>query len=225
MARDARGPASKPMHNLGVGVLATLRGAPEYRGLSDHGEALRLTLTEGASRFGFQEGRGYGFRPLFAGLANRQGALRFRSGNATLRIDGTSPNLVSAQIAALALDQSGRNLRARKRTFPTSAKSRGCVKTLLRLTDRRKFSVKIARCAPQSPKSPLLGASWRPPTERTLVFTQPEPEADIAALAELISSAEPALAGHDCDAGFYAGGGSTMNPPRQTFSYIQTLVF
>jgi hypothetical protein len=40
-----------------------------------------------------------------------------------------------------------------------------CVKTFLRLTDQGKFSVRIARCAPQSPKSWLLGAPWRPPDE------------------------------------------------------------
>lgn len=86
--------------DLGVGVLATLRMAPDYQNLSDHMEALRLTLTEGASRFGFQEGRGYGFRPLFTGLANRNATLRFRSGNAMLRMDGTSPDLLHAQAAA-----------------------------------------------------------------------------------------------------------------------------
>jgi hypothetical protein len=83
----------------GVGVLATLRGAPEYKNLTDHGEALRLTLQEGASRYGFGEGRGYGFRPLFTGLANRQAALRFRSGEASLTIDGLSPTLPKAQLA------------------------------------------------------------------------------------------------------------------------------
>lgn len=81
----------------GLGLLSTLRQAPEYAQLADHGEALRLALSEGASRFGFQEGRGYGFRPLFTGLANRQGALRFRTGNSALVIEGASPSLVRAQ--------------------------------------------------------------------------------------------------------------------------------
>ncbi|MGO1078817.1 hypothetical protein [Inquilinus sp. CA228] len=81
----------------GVGLLATLREAPEYRKLDDHSEALRLALTDGASRFGFDHGRGYGFRPLFTGLANRQAALRFRTGNASLVIDGASPSLARAQ--------------------------------------------------------------------------------------------------------------------------------
>jgi hypothetical protein len=82
----------------GVGLLSTLREAPEYTTLSDHGEALRLALTDGASRFGFQQGRGWGFRPLFTGLANRHATLRFRTGDAALVIDGTTPSLARAQI-------------------------------------------------------------------------------------------------------------------------------
>ncbi|MGH6985547.1 MAG: hypothetical protein ACRED9_01745 [Caulobacteraceae bacterium] len=81
----------------GVGLLATLREAPEYGDLMDHGEALRLALTDGASRYGFDQGRGYGFRPLFTGLANRQASLRFRTGNASLAVDGTGPSLLRAQ--------------------------------------------------------------------------------------------------------------------------------
>ena len=82
----------------GIGLLATLREAPEYTALSDHGEALRLALSDGASRFGIQRGRGWGFRPLFTGLANRQATLRFRTGDAALAIDGTTPSLARAQI-------------------------------------------------------------------------------------------------------------------------------
>lgn len=82
----------------GVGLLMTLREAPEYKSLSDDCEALRLALTDGASRHGFDHGRGYGFRPLFTGLSNRQASLRFRSGNGALTIDGTTPALVTAQV-------------------------------------------------------------------------------------------------------------------------------
>jgi len=81
----------------GVGLLSTLREAPEYTSLDDHGEALRLALTDGASRFGFDRGRGYGFRPLFTGLVNRHASLRFRTGNASLAIDGTTPTIVRVQ--------------------------------------------------------------------------------------------------------------------------------
>lgn len=82
----------------GVGLLATLREAPEYKSLADNCEALRLALTDGASRHGFDHGRGYGFRPLFTGLANRQASLRFRTGTGALTIEGTTPALVRAQL-------------------------------------------------------------------------------------------------------------------------------
>jgi hypothetical protein len=80
----------------GVGILESLRTCPEHAYLTDHGEALRLALTEGASRFGSNTNRGKGFRPLFLGLANSWGALRFRSGDHALVIDGRSPSLTTA---------------------------------------------------------------------------------------------------------------------------------
>jgi hypothetical protein len=88
--------------DLGLGVLATLRDAADYAGLSDHTEALRITLTDGASRLGAGQGRGYGFHDLLVGLANRQESLRFRSGTAALTIDGTSPSLLHAQMGSKA---------------------------------------------------------------------------------------------------------------------------
>jgi hypothetical protein len=72
----------------GMGVLKTLRTCSEYAQLSDHGQALRLALTDGVSRFGPQAKRGHGFRPIFVGLANLSGSLRFRSGDHALVIDG-----------------------------------------------------------------------------------------------------------------------------------------
>lgn len=83
----------------GIGVLASLRHSPLFVRLSDHGKALRATLTEGTSRFGPGSGHGYGFRPIFTGLANLRGFLRFRSGDHALTIDGTSPDVASAQLA------------------------------------------------------------------------------------------------------------------------------
>lgn len=76
----------------GMGVLESLRSCAEYAGLSDHGEALGLTLTDGISRHGVGTGRGNGFRPLFIGLANLSGSLRFRSGDHALIIDGSNPS-------------------------------------------------------------------------------------------------------------------------------------
>ena len=83
----------------GIGVLESLRSGPDHLTLRDHGEALRLTLTSGVSRYGPNAGRGYGFRPLFVGLANLNGALRFRSGDHALLIDGRNPSLTTARPA------------------------------------------------------------------------------------------------------------------------------
>jgi hypothetical protein len=60
---------------------------------------MEAALTEGTSRFGSESGHGYGFRPLFVGLANLKGSLRFRSGDHALLMDGTSPSLTTAQLA------------------------------------------------------------------------------------------------------------------------------
>lgn len=83
----------------GIGALESLRNREEYGSLRDHGRALRLTLTDGISRFGSKSGRGLGFRPLFVGLANLNGSLRFRSGDHALLIDGHNPSLMNAHVA------------------------------------------------------------------------------------------------------------------------------
>lgn len=80
----------------GIGVLQSLRSGPDYQSLQDYGEALRLALTNGVSRYGSDANRGYGFRPLFIGLANINGTLRFRSGDHALLIDGRNPSLTTA---------------------------------------------------------------------------------------------------------------------------------
>ncbi len=83
----------------GIGVLNSLRRNAAHAQLADHGAALQLTLTEGCSRFGDNIGRGMGFRPLFIGLANLRGSLRFRSGDHALTMDGDHPTLVMARLA------------------------------------------------------------------------------------------------------------------------------
>lgn len=65
----------------GVGVLSSLNSNPEYAKLSDHGRAIELALSEGISRYPREEGHGFGFRPLFVGLANIARSSRFRSGD------------------------------------------------------------------------------------------------------------------------------------------------
>jgi anti-sigma regulatory factor (Ser/Thr protein kinase) len=82
----------------GIGVLESLKGCSDYAELASHGQALQLTLTEGISRYGPQSGRGLGFRPLFRGLSNLNGSLRFRSGDYALTIDGTNPVNIPAKL-------------------------------------------------------------------------------------------------------------------------------
>lgn len=82
----------------GIGVLQSLRRCSNYQHMADHGAALRAALETGTSRFGPNSGHGNGFRPLFLGLAELNGALRFRSGDHALTIDGTSPNLTTSQV-------------------------------------------------------------------------------------------------------------------------------
>ncbi|WP_434615202.1 hypothetical protein [Azospirillum sp. B2RO_4] len=81
----------------GMGVLESLRTSDDYAEVIDYGEALSLILTDGVSRYGLSSGRGRGFRPIFIGLANINGSLRFRSGDHALIINGQNPSLMSAQ--------------------------------------------------------------------------------------------------------------------------------
>jgi hypothetical protein len=83
----------------GRGILETLRSCPTYSHVTDHGNALMLALTEGVSRYGPNTSHGFGFRPIFNGLANLRGLLRFRSGDHALTLDGTGPSLTSAKPA------------------------------------------------------------------------------------------------------------------------------
>jgi anti-sigma regulatory factor (Ser/Thr protein kinase) len=87
----------------GIGVLASLHKNPQYRRLSDHGQALQTALTDGESRFGRGTGHGLGFRSIFVALAHLNGSLRFRSGDHRLQIDGNGPNLPAALLAQTVL--------------------------------------------------------------------------------------------------------------------------
>jgi hypothetical protein len=82
----------------GVGILRSLRGSPDFLTLDDHGRAMELALTDGVSRFRDPR-RGHGFRPIFQGLTNLNGYLRFRSGDHAIIMDGTTPSLATAQLA------------------------------------------------------------------------------------------------------------------------------
>lgn len=79
--------------DAGIGVLRSLGKCTDYELGDDHGIALSLALRDGVSRFGAQSRSGYGFGSIFRALANLNGHLRFRSGDACLTVDGTSPDL------------------------------------------------------------------------------------------------------------------------------------
>lgn len=83
----------------GMGILQSLRSCPAYEVLADAGKALEFALTDGVSRHGPNSRHGHGFRPIFTGLMNLYGELRFRSGDHALTMDGTSPALATARIA------------------------------------------------------------------------------------------------------------------------------
>ncbi len=82
----------------GVGVLQSLRSCAQFSNLTDSGEALRLALRSGYSRFGINVGRGFGFRTLFLTLAGMNGVVRFRSGNYALLLEGKKARLETARI-------------------------------------------------------------------------------------------------------------------------------
>jgi hypothetical protein len=73
--------------DAGVGILSSLRQNAKYAHLVDEGEAISLATQEGVSS-SIEPGRGYGFRPVFSGLAAHGGFLRFKSGSALLEING-----------------------------------------------------------------------------------------------------------------------------------------
>ena len=83
----------------GMGMLRSLRQCDSHAGLADEGKALEAGLTDGVSRHGNNINRGYGFRPIFIGLTNLYGELRFRSGDHALMMDGTNPGLAIARIS------------------------------------------------------------------------------------------------------------------------------
>jgi hypothetical protein len=97
--RAARGVFEFVAADRGIGILRSLRRSRKYAALPDHGEALEVAVADGTSRFENDSGRGHGFRPIFLGLMNLYGSLRFRSGDYVLLMDGTSPGPATAQVA------------------------------------------------------------------------------------------------------------------------------
>lgn len=79
--------------DAGIGVLASLRENAEFENLTDSGDALRVAVSDGASRLGRASGHGYGIGQLFRALAHDEAELRFRSGDHALRLWGDAPSL------------------------------------------------------------------------------------------------------------------------------------
>lgn len=74
--------------DVGRGVLSSLRSNPAYAHLTTSREALNAAVRQQATRKTDQtEGRG--FITIHRALASRNGLLRFRSGDATLSLDGS----------------------------------------------------------------------------------------------------------------------------------------
>ena len=82
----------------GIGLLRSLQSSPMYADLDDHGIALRIALTDGVTRYN-DPLRGHGFRPIFQGLTDLYGYLRFRTGDHAIVMDGTNPALATAQVS------------------------------------------------------------------------------------------------------------------------------
>jgi anti-sigma regulatory factor (Ser/Thr protein kinase) len=74
--------------DAGRGVLASLRSCTDYSQLTTHADAISTAIQEGTSRKGYRKG-GLGFRQVFRALAEFNGHLRFRSGDACLQILGS----------------------------------------------------------------------------------------------------------------------------------------
>ena len=83
----------------GIGILQSLRRASDFAELQDEGKAIEAALTDGVSRYGHRNNRGHGFRPIFTGLINLHGELRFRSGDHAITMDGTNPELATSRVS------------------------------------------------------------------------------------------------------------------------------
>ncbi|TGU89425.1 hypothetical protein EN794_046990 [Mesorhizobium sp. M00.F.Ca.ET.151.01.1.1] len=88
--------------DAGVGVLNSLRSNPAYAHLVDAGTALELALDEGVSRYYTEQGHGFGFRPLFVGLANISRYMRFRSDDHSRSLTRNADGSIDAQTSQLA---------------------------------------------------------------------------------------------------------------------------
>lgn len=75
--------------DTGIGVLNSLKTNPAYRGLTTSMEALKKAMVVGVTRFP-DKGRGYGFDTVLRAVADHWGAVRLRSGQAILELNGSA---------------------------------------------------------------------------------------------------------------------------------------
>lgn len=85
----------------GIGVLNSLRKNINFTHLNDYEEALKLAISENVSRFEAAD-RGFGFRPIFVGLANMSDLVRFRSGDCAYIWERASDRTIGAKTVQLA---------------------------------------------------------------------------------------------------------------------------
>jgi anti-sigma regulatory factor (Ser/Thr protein kinase) len=74
--------------DVGIGVLNSLRGCPDFQYLRFDYEAIKEALRDGVSCSG-RKGGGMGFREIWKALAEEWGILRFRSGEGCIMMDGS----------------------------------------------------------------------------------------------------------------------------------------
>lgn len=86
--RVMQGVAQFCVADVGIGVLESLRGCPDFKHLRLHADAIQEALRDGVTRFGEKRG-GLGFRAVFKALAANWGLLRFRSGSGCITMDGS----------------------------------------------------------------------------------------------------------------------------------------
>jgi hypothetical protein len=84
--------------DAGIGTLQSLRTNPVYSHIRDHGEALAVAMSSGATRFEQGTGHGTGFDSVFRNIAAVSGAVRFRSGDHSAEIAGRSISATDAHI-------------------------------------------------------------------------------------------------------------------------------
>ena len=82
--------------DAGIGAIASLRLGDEFQHIHDTGEALKLCISDGVSRFGRDALRGAGFGQLFSRLTDLRARVRIRSDDQVIDLRGDVPGQASA---------------------------------------------------------------------------------------------------------------------------------